>query len=160
LALPQARLTSRYDDGYAVSTAYQGGYDSVPFQLPCSEQTPETVGHWLAVHGAPGSIVVVRHARWHLYEYHLDEIAKVNARLGRVYLKQHGGFNFEGRGISGPKGSLTLMEPTAATLAAAMQGRTWQHGKPAFKRPLSAREIDLSRQIRERDTTREKARDR
>jgi hypothetical protein len=159
LALPQARLTSQ-DDGYAGSAAHQFGCDSVPFQLPCTEQTPETVASWLAVHAAPGSIVVVRHTRWHLYEYHLDEIAKVNARLGRVYLKQHGGFNFSGNGVSGPKGSLTLLEPTAAALAAALQGRTWQHGKPAFKRPLSAREIELALQIRERDTQHETIKDR
>lgn len=159
MALPQARLTSQYD-GYAGSALHQCGYDSVPFQLPCSEQTPETVARWLAVHAAPGSIVVVRHARWHLYEYHLDEIAKVSARLGRVYLKQHGGFNFNGGGVSGPKGSLTLLEPAATVLAAAMQGRTWQHGKPAFKRPLSAREVELARQIRERDMQREKTKDR
>jgi hypothetical protein len=132
----------------------------VAFQLPCTEQTPETVARWLGVHAAPGSIVVVRHTRWHLYEYHLDEIAKVNARLGRVYLKQHGGFGFNGAGVSGPKGSLTLLEPTPTVVAAAMQGRTWQHGKPAFKRPLSAREIELVRRMRERDAQREKSRDR
>jgi hypothetical protein len=154
LALPQAKPTSQ-DDGYAGSATLQCGYDSVPFQLPCTEQTPETVAGWLAVHAAPGSIVVVRHTRWHLYEYHLDEIAKVNARLGRVYLKQHGGFNFNGGGVSGPKGSLTLLEPTPSVLAAAMQGRTWQHGKPAFKRPLSAREIELVRRMRERDAQRD-----
>ena len=154
MALPQAKPTSQ-DDGYAGSATLQCGYDSVPFQLPCTEQTPETVAGWLAVHAAPGSIVVVRHTRWHLYEYHLDEIAKVNARLGRVYLKQHGGFNFNGGGVSGPKGSLTLLEPTPSVLAAAMQGRTWQHGKPAFKRPLSAREIELVRRMRERDAQRD-----
>jgi hypothetical protein len=40
-----------------------------------------------------------------------------------------------------------------------MQGRTWQHGKPAFKRPLSAREIELSRQFYEPDTPRQKRND-
>lgn len=126
----------------------------MPFQLPCAEQTPETVARWLSGHAVPGSIVVVRHTRWHLYEYHLDEIAKINTRLGRVYLKQHGGFNSSGGGVSGPKGSLTLLEPTPAVLAAAMHGSTWQHDKPAFKRPLSAREIELVRQIHERDAQR------
>jgi hypothetical protein len=159
LVLPQAELASQ-DEGHADSTAHQCGYDSVPFHLPCTEQTPETVARWLAGHAAPRSIVVVRHTRWHLYEYHLDEIAKVNARLGRVYLEQHGGFNFNGGGVSGPRGSLTLLEPTAAVLAAAMQGRTWQHGKPAFKRPLSAREIELVRRMRERDAQSDKSPDR
>jgi hypothetical protein len=131
----------------------------VAFALPCCEQTSESIARWLAVHGAAGSIVVVRHTRWHLYEYHLDEIAKVNARVGRVYLKQHGGFDFKGRGLSGPKGSLTLLEPTAKVLTVAMQGRTWQHGKPAFKRPLSAREIELSRQFSEPSSPHQKRND-
>ena len=148
MALSQAKLIPQ-DNGSAGSTALQRGYESAAFALPCCEQTPQSIERWLAVHGAAGSVVVVRHTRWHLYEYHLDEIAKVNARVGRVYLKQHGGFDFSGRGISGPKGSLTLLEPTTKVLTAAVQGRTWQHGKPAFKRPLSAREIELSRQFSE-----------
>jgi len=160
LALPQAKLVSQYD-GYADATIpYDGGYEGVPFMLPCCEQTPETVERWLGVHAVPGSVVVVRHARWHLYEYHLDEIAKVNPRIGRVYLRQHGCFDFNGRGVSGPKGSLTLLEPTGTVLAAAIQGRTWQHDKPAFKRPLSAHEVELSRQIRQPDTLREKTKGR
>jgi hypothetical protein len=157
MALPQAKRIS--EDSYAGSKALQPGCDGAAFALPGCEQTPQSIERWLAVHGTAGSVVVVRHTRWHLYEYHLDEIAKVNARAGRVYLKQHGGFDFSGRGISGPKGSLTLLEPTASVLRAAMQGRTWQHGKPAFKRPLSAREIELSRQFGDPDAPHEERND-
>jgi hypothetical protein len=158
VALPQVKPISQ-DAEFVGSSALQRGYEGAAFALPCCEQTSESIEQWLVVHAAAGSVVVVRHTRWHLYEYHLDEIAKVNARSDRVYLKQHGGFDFSGRGISGPKGSLTLLEPTTTVLTAAMQGRTWQHGKPAFKRPLSAREIELSRQFYEPDTPRQKRND-
>jgi len=114
------------------------------FQLPCAGQTPESIARWVKSEAAPGTIVVVRHTRWHLYEYHLDEVAKLNLRAGRVYLAQHGRFSLHGTGISGPKGSLTLLEPTPPVVAAARLGKTWQHGKPAFKRPLSAREVELT----------------
>jgi hypothetical protein len=157
MALPQAKRIS--EDSYAGSKAPQPGYDDAALALPGCEQTPQSIARWIAVHGAAGSVVVVRHTRRHLYEYHLDEIAKVNARAGRVHLKQHGGFDFSGRGVSGPKGSLTLLEPTATVLNAAMQGRTWQHGKPAFKRPLSAREIELSRQFTEPGSPHQKRND-
>lgn len=125
------------------------------FQLPCAGQTADSIERWVKAEASPGAIVVVRHARWHLYEYHLDEVAKLNLRAGRIYLAQHGRFSLHGNGISGPKGSLTLLEPTPAVVAAALHGRTWQHGKPAFKRPLSAREVELSRAISEQDLLRQ-----
>jgi hypothetical protein len=130
------------------------GVAQVPFQLPCAGQTADSIERWVKDEAAPGSIVVVRHARWHLYEYHLDEVAKLNLRAGRIYLAQHGRFSLHGTGVSGPKGSLTLLEPTAPVVAAAIHGKTWQHGKPAFKRPLSAREVELARIVAEQDLLR------
>jgi hypothetical protein len=118
--------------------------------LPCADQTPASTARWIADEGAPGAIVVVRHTQWNLYEYHLDEIAKVNTRLGRVYLAQHGAFDFTGAGTSGPRGYLTLLEPTPAILDAAIGGKTWLHGRPAFKRPLSVLELELVRRLERR----------
>jgi hypothetical protein len=123
----------------------------VAFQLPCAGQTADSIERWVKAEAVPGSIVVVRHTRWHLYEYHLDEVAKLNLRSGRIYLAQHGRFSLHGTGISGPKGSLTLLEPTPSVIAAALHGKTWQHGKPAFKRPLSAREVELCRTLAEQE---------
>lgn len=74
------------------------------FQLPCFGQTADSIERWVKAEASPGSIVVVRHTRWHLYEYHLDEVAKLNLRAGRIYLAQHGRFSLHGNGISGPKG--------------------------------------------------------
>src|SRR5262249_37454009 len=122
------------------------------FQLPCVGQTAQTVAQWIADHGTAGAIVVVRHAQWNLYEYHLDEIAKLNTRLGRVYLAQHGAFDFTGAGTSGPRGYLTLLEPTPRALDAAMGGKTWLHGRPAFKRPLSTLETKLLRALKNQKT--------
>lgn len=124
------------------------------FQLPCAEQTADSIARWVKSEAAPGSIVVVRHARWRLYEYHLDEVAKLNMRAGRIYLAQHGRFSLHGTGISGPKGLLTLLEPTAAAIDAAIHGKTWHQGKPAFKRPLSAREVELARILGEQERLR------
>jgi hypothetical protein len=39
-------------------------------------------------------------------------------------------------------------------VAAAIHGKTWQHGKPAFKRPLSAREVELVRILGEQERLR------
>ena len=63
------------------------------FQLPCFGQTADSIERWVKAEASPGSIVVVRHTRWHLYEYHLDEVAKLNLRAGRIYLAQHGRFS-------------------------------------------------------------------
>jgi hypothetical protein len=144
--VPQQATSPRHErsDGHsAIVEAHPAG-----FRLPCAEQTPQTVALWLADHGTAGAVVVVRHAQWNLYEYHLDEISKLNARLGRVYLAQHGAFDFTGAGTSGPRGYLTLLEPTRVVLDAAMDGKTWLHGRPAFKRPLSALETKLLRVLK------------
>ena len=39
-------------------------------------------------------------------------------------------------------------------IAAAIHGKTWQHGKPAFKRPLSAREVELAHILAEQERLR------
>ena len=122
--------------------------DPALIPLPCAEQTPQHTAEWIATSAVPGAIVVVRHAQWNLYEYHLDEITKLNGRLGRIYLAQHGAFDFTGAGTSGPRGYLTLLEPTPPVLEAAMRGKTWLHGQPAFKRPLSALETKLVRTLK------------
>jgi hypothetical protein len=111
--------------------------------LPGAAQTPETVERWILREAAPEAIVVVRHVQRGLYEYHLDEVVSINRALRRIYLAQHGTFGFDGAGASGARGQLTLLEPTAEVLDVAINGRTWQHGQPAFKRPLSALEWHL-----------------
>ncbi len=116
--------------------------------LPGAEQTAESIGSWLERHARKGAIVAVRHARWQLYEYHLDQIVKLNPRSRRVQLAQHGTFDLTGQAGSGPKGYLTLMIPTADVVEAAAEGRTWQHGRPAFRRPLTAHERALVAQLR------------
>lgn len=113
------------------------------FSLPCADQTDGSIGRWLTREAAPGMVVVVRHASWQLYEYHLDQIVRISARTGRVQLAQHGMFDSTGVSVTAPKNVLTLLEPTAAVLNAAVGGRTWQHGRPAFKRPLAACEMRL-----------------
>ena len=152
---PQSTVRRAHDSTLGSLMTDDRGLGHRSFRLPCAEQTADSIERWVRAHAAPESIVVVRHTRWHLYEYHLDEVAKLNLRTGRVYLAQHGRFSLHGTGISGPKGSLTLLEPTPAVLAAAINGKTWQHGKAAFKRPLSAREIELARAIAERDPLRQ-----
>lgn len=143
------QATSRRQEARASeSTIRESEPDPAVFRLPCADQTPQSTAAWLAESAAPGTIVVVRHAQWNLYEYHLDEIAKLNGRLGRVYLAQHGAFDLTGAGTSGPRGYLTLLEPTEAALDAAMRGKTWLHGRPAFKRPLSALETRLLRTLK------------
>jgi hypothetical protein len=125
-------------------SAWDGaGLAMSPLPLPGAEQTPDTIERWVARTAAPEVIVVVRHVQRGLYEYHLDEVIDINRALRRVYLAQHGTFGFDGAGASGARGQLTLLEPTADVLDVAIKGRTWQHGQPAFKRPLSALEWHL-----------------
>jgi hypothetical protein len=154
MAGPQATLRRAQDHTLGSLMTQNRGSGPGAFQLPYAGQSPDSIERWVKTEAAPGVIVVVRHARWHLYEYHLDEVAKLNLRAGRVYLAQHGRFSLHGTGISGPKGSLTLLEPTPAVVGAAIHGKTWQHGKPAFKRPLSAREIELVRALAEQERLR------
>lgn len=116
---------------------------SLAHSLPCADQTDGSIKRWLTREAAPGIVVVVRHASWQLYEYHLDQIVRINAQTGRVQLAQHGSFDSTGSAISAPKNVLTLLEPRPAVLKAAVAGRTWQHGRPAFKRPLATCEMRL-----------------
>jgi hypothetical protein len=122
-----------------------------PAPLPGIEQTAETLRHWLTERAVKGAIVVVRHERRSLYEYHLDEIVRIDPHRQRVHLAQHGAFDFDGTGTSAPKGYLTLLEPTPPVLNAAAEGRTWQNGRPAFKRPLCMHEVSLARTALARD---------
>lgn len=117
--------------------------DETPFSLPCADQTDGSIARWLTREAASGMVVVVRHANWHLYEYHLDQIVRLNSQTGRVQLAQHGSFDSNGSAVSAPKHILRLLEPTTAVLKAAVGGRTWQHGRPAFKRPLASCELRL-----------------
>jgi hypothetical protein len=140
-----ADAASDNDDEMAPAAGDAGLLDSARERpsLPGAAQTPETIERWILREGAPEAIVVVRHIQRGLYEYHLDEIVSINRALRRVYLAQHGTFGFDGGGVSGARGQLTLLEPTADVLDVAINGRTWQHGQPAFKRPLSALEWHL-----------------
>jgi len=154
MAGPQATLRRAQDHTLGSWMTDNSASGPGLFQLPCAGQTADSIERWVKAEAVPATIVVVRHTRWHLYEYHLDEVARVNLRGGRIYLAQHGRFSLHGTGISGPKGSLTLLEPTPAVVAAAIHGKTWQHGKPAFKRPLSAREVELARILAEQEQLR------
>jgi hypothetical protein len=134
------------DDEMAFATGSDAGLIDSPRErpsLPGAAQSPETIERWILSEAAPEAVVVVRHVQRGLYEYHLDEIVSINRALRRVYLAQHGTFGFDGAGASGARGQLTLLEPTADVLDVAVNGRTWQHGQPAFKRPLSALEWHL-----------------
>lgn len=117
-------------------------------QLPCDGQTPELVSDWIRNYGAPGAIVIVRHSQLGLYEYLLDEVRRVDLRLKRVYLADHGVFRLNGDYIAPPRGRFSLLAPLPDVLDAAIEGHTWMNGRPAFRRPLSGREralVDIAR---------------
>lgn len=122
--------------------------------LPCDGQTPDFVKHWMQSHGAPGTIVVVRHSQLGLYEYLLDEVRRTDLRLKRIYLADHGVFRLNGDYIAPPRGRFSLLAPVGEVLEAAVEGHTWMNGHRAFHRPLSAREralVDVARrQVGER----------
>lgn len=145
MAYRQALQRRAQEETGGTPTIAMFGNAPLPFSLPCTDQTAESIQRWLKNRATPGAVVVVRHARWHLYEYHLDEIARINSSGRRVQLAAHGTFGFDGDALSAPKHSLTLLEPTPAVLSAAARGCTWQHGRPAFKRPLTEREAELVR---------------
>lgn len=134
-------------DGTAASL---NGWDQSKPMLPGAERSPDTLAAWLQSAG-PHGIVVVRHAQRHLYEIHLDEIVRISPRQRRVHLAQHGAFDFTGVSTVGPR-RLTLLAPTAAALDAAVNGKTWLNGRPAFRRPHSASETELVNRLANDDS--------
>lgn len=117
--------------------------------LPGAHQSPKFISDWLKLHGKPGTVVVVRHHQLGLDEYLLDDIRRVDLRLKRVYLTDHGSFRLNGEYSAPPRGRFSLLVPTADVLEAALAGRAWMNGRPAFQRPHSVREralIPLARQ--------------
>jgi hypothetical protein len=111
--------------------------------LPGSTQTPEFISAWLRSNGAPGVVVVVRHQQLGLHEYLLDEIRRIDLRLKRIYLADHGSFRLNGEHPAPPRGRFSLLAPVAEVLEAAARGQTWMNGRPAFRRPHSVRERAL-----------------
>lgn len=132
----------------ATSEQMQGGIH-VDEPLPCDAQTPDFVAGWMQDHGTPGAVVVVRHSQLGLHEYLLDEVRRVDLRLKRTYLVDHGVFRLSGDYLAAPAGRFGLLAPVGAVLDAAVAGDTWMNGRPAFRRPHSSREralIDILRQ--------------
>jgi len=137
----------RFDPWLAEAEQMDGDTESRE-PLPCDGQTPEFVKRWMQSHGTPGTIVVVRHSQLGLYEYLLDEVRRTDLRLKRVYLADHGVFRLNGDYIAPPRGRFSLLVPLREVLDAAVEGHTWMNGRPAFRRPLSARErtlVDVAR---------------
>lgn len=144
----------RFDSWLAEAEHMQGDGEA-GHSLPGDSQDADFVRGWMQRHGAPGTIVVVRHIQLGLYEYLLDEVRRVDLRLKRIYLADHGVFRLNGEYLAPPRGRFGLLAPIAGVLEAAVQGHSWMNGRPAFHRPLSARErtlIDIARrQEQERD---------
>jgi hypothetical protein len=117
--------------------------------LPGANQSPTSIAAWTAANARIGTVVVVRHAQRGLVEFHLDEIAQVNAELCRLTLAHHGNFLFNGSGTAGPKGAMTLLAPAADVNAAAMSGQAWINGRPAYRRAMPATERALVARLME-----------
>ena len=111
--------------------------------LPGDAQTPEFIAAWMRAHAAPGVIVVVRHRQLGLYEYLLDEVRRVDPRLKRIYLSDHGAFSLEGEYLAPPRNRFGLLAPVGDVLDAAVRGQGWLHGQAVFQRPSSTHERTL-----------------
>lgn len=111
--------------------------------LPGDAQTPEFIAAWMQSHRAPGVVVVVRHRQLGIHEYLLDEMRRVDLRLKRIYLADYGTFRLGGDYLAPPQGRLSLLVPVGDAFDAAVQGQSWMHGRPAFRRPCSTHERDL-----------------
>lgn len=124
--------------------------------LPCDAQTAAFVADWMQRHAAPGTVVVVRHAQLGLNEYLLDEVRRIDSRLKRIYLADHGVFRLNGDYLAPPRGRFGLLAPVDEVLAAAMTGQTWMNGQAAFRRPHSAREHTLIAAVRRQQDRRDR----
>lgn len=134
--------------GSRLAEEHMHGESDTREPLPCDGQTADFVTDWLRSHGTPGTVVVVRHMQLGLYEYLLDEVRRTDLRLKRVYLADYGVFRLNGDYIAPPRGRFSMLAPLGDVLEAAVEGLTWMNGRPAFRRPLSAREralIDVAR---------------
>lgn len=130
-------------DAWLAQAHHVQGNDDTGSRLPCHVQTPERVAGWMLAHGAPGTIVVVRHVQLGLYEYLLDEVRRIDPRLKRIYLVDHGVFRLNGDDPAPSGGRYSLLAPIGDVLDAAIGGHTWLNGRPAFRRPHSSRERSL-----------------
>ncbi len=135
-------------DAWLAEGDHVRGHDDMGPRLPCHVQTPELVAGWMLDHGAPGVIVVVRHVQRGLYEYLLDEVRRIDLRLKRIYLVDHGVFRLNGDDPAPPGGRYGLLAPVGDVLDAAVGGHTWLNGRPAFRRPHSSRERLLANAAR------------
>lgn len=147
----QRDAEQRFDAWLAQADHMQESVDRGP-GLPCDTQTPELVVGWMLDRGAPGVIVVVRHVQLGLHEYLLDEVRRIDLRLKRVYLADHGVFRLNGDDPAPPGGRYSLLAPVGDVLDAAVGGHTWLNGRPAFRRPHSSRErslVDAARRQRD-----------
>lgn len=147
----QRDAEQRFDAWLAQADHMQESVDRGP-GLPCDTQTPELVVGWMLDRGAPGVIVVVRHVQLGLHEYLLDEVRRIDLRLKRVYLADHGVFRLNGDDPAPPGGRYCLLAPVGDVLDAAVGGHTWLNGRPAFRRPHSSRErslVDAARRQRD-----------
>lgn len=139
-------------DSWLAETEDMQGDGGAGHSLPGDSQDASFVRGWMRQHAAAGAIVVVRHIQLGLYEYLLDEVRRVDLRLQRVYLADHGVFRLNGEYMAPPRGRFSLLAPVPDVLDAAVGGHTWMNGRPAFHRPLSAREralIDIARRQEE-----------
>lgn len=115
-----------------------------------ADQTPERIENWILDNGIIGQIAVVLLSHRRLNEYRIDEVMGRGRRSGSVRLVQHGAFDRLGRGSGVPRGTLLrLLIPTPELLQAAMSGRAWLNGSPAFARPLSEFERRLADRVKQ-----------
>lgn len=140
LARSNSAWSGDVDVAAAERTPDQPGWTG---RLPGDAQTPEFIAEWMRSHAAPGVIVVVRHRQLGLYEYLLDEIRRVDPRLKRIYLSDHGPFSLEGEYLAPPRNRFGLLAPVGDVLDAAVQGQGWLHGRAVFQRPSSTHERTL-----------------
>jgi hypothetical protein len=100
---------------------------------PCVDQTPAEIEAYYrnAPIGAPAA---VRQTHGRMLRYDVTDIERVNPKLGRLYVRVHGAFYMKhGKNCWEPKGQTTLVVPTEAVVAWALEHPHGAFGFATFK---------------------------
>ena len=98
-------------------------YYTDDMQLPCSDQTVETIHEWASGLNVGDAVALRQTYRYTDYEYRLGEVEEFTDGGRRVMVKGVGTFwrtpNAAGKNCYHPKGQLSMIEPTKPVAEAA-----------------------------------------
>lgn len=94
-------------------------------ELPCAEQTFETVKAWMKSNARPGITVVVRQTQGGLWEYQTAQITEITPRfiyIGKIPAWGGDKYYYSGKSTRHPTSQTNLIVPTQKVLDVIQSG--------------------------------------